>query len=121
MSLKEEILRAQKWLEVTLEQEKQMKMFKSCLTVREIFNQHLSSHQGLVYKRIPLADCSAPREEVKMHLKHLKPLQGYQGSLVLPLVVKISISEQGTSFVNYNSAEFRIYLSFSGCISNQLF
>ncbi|XP_056881716.1 paladin isoform X1 [Takifugu flavidus] len=62
-SLKEEILRAQKWLEVTLEQEKQMKMFKSCLTVREIFNQHLSSHQGLVYKRIPLADCSAPREE----------------------------------------------------------
>lgn len=68
MSLKEEILRAQKWLEVTLEQEKQMKMFKSCLTVREIFNQHLSSHQGLVYKRIPLADCSAPQEEVKMHI-----------------------------------------------------
>uniref|UniRef100_A0A674MWU7 Phosphatase domain containing paladin 1a n=1 Tax=Takifugu rubripes TaxID=31033 RepID=A0A674MWU7_TAKRU len=36
---------------------------QNCLTVREIFNQHLSSHQGLVYKRIPLADCSAPREE----------------------------------------------------------
>ncbi|CAK6956729.1 paladin [Scomber scombrus] len=63
MSLKEEILRAQKWLEVTLEQEKQMKMFKSCLTVQEIFNQHKSSHQGLVYKRIPLPDCSAPMEE----------------------------------------------------------
>ncbi|XP_051273794.1 paladin isoform X1 [Dicentrarchus labrax] len=62
-SLKEEILRAQKWLEVTLEQEKQMKMFKSCLTVQEIFNQHKSTHQGLVYKRIPLPDCSAPREE----------------------------------------------------------
>lgn len=62
-SLKEEILRAQKWLEVTLEQEKQMKMFKSCQTVQEIFNQHKSSHQGLVYKRIPLPDCSAPREE----------------------------------------------------------
>ncbi|XP_044034017.1 paladin isoform X4 [Siniperca chuatsi] len=62
-SLKEEILRAQKWLEVTLEQEKQMKMFKSCMTVQEIFNQHKSSHQGLVYKRIPLLDCSAPREE----------------------------------------------------------
>lgn len=76
MSLKEEILRAQKWLEVTLEQEKQMKMFKSCLTVREIFNQHLNSHQGLAYKRIPLADCSAPREEVTIHIyiytqKHL--------------------------------------------------
>uniref|UniRef100_A0A672ICX3 Paladin n=1 Tax=Salarias fasciatus TaxID=181472 RepID=A0A672ICX3_SALFA len=59
----EEVLRAQKWLEVMLEQEKQMKMFKSCLTVQEIFNLHKSSHQGLVYKRIPLPDCSAPREE----------------------------------------------------------
>ena len=66
MSLKEEILKAQKWLEVTLEQEKQMKMFKSCLTAREIFNQHISSHQGLIYKRIPLPDCSAPREEVRI-------------------------------------------------------
>uniref|UniRef100_A0A8C2ZFW5 Paladin n=1 Tax=Cyclopterus lumpus TaxID=8103 RepID=A0A8C2ZFW5_CYCLU len=54
---------AQKWLEVTLEQEKQMKMFKSCLTVQEIFNQHKSSQQGFVSKRIPLPDCSAPREE----------------------------------------------------------
>ncbi|XP_054455271.1 paladin [Anoplopoma fimbria] len=62
-SLKEEILRAQKWLEVTLEQEKQMKMFKSCLTVEEIFNQHTGSQQGLVSKRIPLPDCSAPKEE----------------------------------------------------------
>lgn len=62
-SLKEEVLRAQKWLEVTLEQEKQMKMLKSCLTVQEMFNQHKSSHQGLVYKRVPLLDCSAPREE----------------------------------------------------------
>uniref|UniRef100_A0AAX7T2L8 Paladin n=1 Tax=Astatotilapia calliptera TaxID=8154 RepID=A0AAX7T2L8_ASTCA len=58
-----EILQAQKWLEVILEQEKQMKMFKTCLTVQEIFNQHKSSHQGLVCKRIPLPDCSAPREE----------------------------------------------------------
>ncbi|XP_008312788.1 paladin isoform X3 [Cynoglossus semilaevis] len=62
-SLKETVLGAQKWLEVTLEQDKQMKMFKSCLTVQEIFNQHKSSHQGLVYKRIPLPDCSAPKEE----------------------------------------------------------
>lgn len=62
-SLKDEILKAQKWLEVTLEQEKQMKMFKNCLTVQEIFSQHRGSHLGLVYKRIPLLDCSAPREE----------------------------------------------------------
>lgn len=41
-----------------------MKMFKNCLTVQEIFSQHRGSHQGLVYKRIPLLDCSAPREEV---------------------------------------------------------
>lgn len=76
MSLKEEILRAQKWLEVTLEQEKQMKMFKSCLTVREIFSQHLSSHQGLVYKRIPLADCSAPQEKVKIYSETLEASSG---------------------------------------------
>ncbi|KAJ8406780.1 hypothetical protein AAFF_G00296960 [Aldrovandia affinis] len=62
-AVKEEILRAQKWLEVTLEQEKQMKMFKACLTVQEVFNQHKSIHEGLVYKRIPLPDCCAPREE----------------------------------------------------------
>uniref|UniRef100_A0A1A7YHZ2 Paladin n=2 Tax=Iconisemion striatum TaxID=60296 RepID=A0A1A7YHZ2_9TELE len=62
-SLKEEILQAQKWLEVTLEHEKQMKMFKSCQTLQETFNQHKSSHQGLVYKRIPVPDCCALREE----------------------------------------------------------
>lgn len=62
-SLKEELLRAQKWLEVMLEQEKQMKMFKSCLTIQDVFNQHKNSHQGLLYKRIPLPECSAPREE----------------------------------------------------------
>uniref|UniRef100_A0A673MSN1 Paladin n=1 Tax=Sinocyclocheilus rhinocerous TaxID=307959 RepID=A0A673MSN1_9TELE len=48
---------------LTLEQEKQMKMFKSCLTVQEIFNQHKSSHQGLQYRRIPFPECSAPTEE----------------------------------------------------------
>ncbi|RXM34273.1 Paladin [Acipenser ruthenus] len=60
---KEEILKSQKWLEVSLEQEKQMKMFKTCLTVKEIFNQHKTSCQGLVYRRIPLLDCCAPREQ----------------------------------------------------------
>uniref|UniRef100_A0A8K9XYA1 Phosphatase domain containing paladin 1a n=1 Tax=Oncorhynchus mykiss TaxID=8022 RepID=A0A8K9XYA1_ONCMY len=57
------VQRAQKWLEVTLEQEKQMKMFKSCLTVQEVFKQYQRTHQGLFYKRIPLADCCAPKEE----------------------------------------------------------
>uniref|UniRef100_A0A8L0DW53 Phosphatase domain containing paladin 1a n=1 Tax=Oncorhynchus mykiss TaxID=8022 RepID=A0A8L0DW53_ONCMY len=62
-ALGEEVQRAQKWLEVTLEQEKQMKMFKSCLTVQEVFKQYQRTHQGLFYKRIPLADCCAPKEE----------------------------------------------------------
>ncbi|KAG7261029.1 hypothetical protein CRUP_001372 [Coryphaenoides rupestris] len=51
LSLKEEVLRAQKWLEVTMEQDKQMKMFKSCRTVREAFAQHQSTHPGLLYRR----------------------------------------------------------------------
>ncbi|XP_066548991.1 paladin [Amia ocellicauda] len=60
---KEEILKSQKWLEVSQEQEKQMKMFKTCLTVQEIFNQHKSSYEGLIYKRIPFPDCCAPKEQ----------------------------------------------------------
>ncbi|XP_055005999.1 paladin [Boleophthalmus pectinirostris] len=61
--LKEEILGAQKWLEVTMEQDKQMKMFKNVKTVQEIFSEHKKSHQGLVYRRVPLPEYSAPREE----------------------------------------------------------
>ncbi|XP_061612493.1 paladin isoform X2 [Phyllopteryx taeniolatus] len=61
--LKEEILRAQKWLEVTLEQEKQMKILKSVLTPQEIFAQHKKATPALAYKRVPLPDCAAPREE----------------------------------------------------------
>uniref|UniRef100_A0A671SI29 Phosphatase domain containing paladin 1 n=1 Tax=Sinocyclocheilus anshuiensis TaxID=1608454 RepID=A0A671SI29_9TELE len=64
-ALKEELVGSQKWLEVTLEQEKQMKMFKSCVTVQETFNQHKSSHQGLQYRRIPFPECSSPTEEVR--------------------------------------------------------
>uniref|UniRef100_A0A8C6TLR1 Phosphatase domain containing paladin 1a n=1 Tax=Neogobius melanostomus TaxID=47308 RepID=A0A8C6TLR1_9GOBI len=62
-SLKEEVLGAQKWLEATMEQDKQMKMFKSARTVREIFTEHKNSHRGLVYRRVPLPEYSAPREE----------------------------------------------------------
>ncbi|KAL8187013.1 UNVERIFIED_CONTAM: Paladin [Gekko kuhli] len=60
---KNDVLKSQKWLEVYLEQEKQMKMFKTCLTMQEIFNQHKSSCQGLVYKRIPIPDFCGPREQ----------------------------------------------------------
>ncbi|XP_033841277.1 paladin isoform X3 [Periophthalmus magnuspinnatus] len=62
-ALKEEVLGAQKWLEVTMEQDKQMKMFKHVRTIHDIFNEHKRSHQGLVYRRVPLPEYSAPREE----------------------------------------------------------
>ncbi|CAM4593654.1 paladin isoform X1 [Caretta caretta] len=62
-TLKNDLLKSQKWLEVYLEQEKQMKMFKSCLTTQEILNQHKSTCQGLVYKRIPIPDFCAPKEQ----------------------------------------------------------
>lgn len=63
VTVKNSILTSQKWLEVYLEQEKQMKMFKSCMTMREIFSHHKSTCQGLVYKRIPIPDFCAPREQ----------------------------------------------------------
>ncbi|XP_041920738.1 phosphatase domain containing paladin 1b isoform X2 [Alosa sapidissima] len=63
-ALAEDVLHCGKWLEVILEQERQMRMFKSCHTLQEMFRQHSSTHTGLRYRRIPLADCSAPHEEV---------------------------------------------------------
>lgn len=47
-----------------LESEKQMKMFKSCLTTQEIFSQQKNSCQGLTYRRIPIPDFCAPKEQV---------------------------------------------------------
>ncbi|XP_073441887.1 paladin isoform X2 [Dendrobates tinctorius] len=57
------ILASQKWLEVYLEQEKQMKLFKTCQTMQEIFNQQRLTYSGLVYKRIPIPDFCSPREQ----------------------------------------------------------
>ncbi|NXE68616.1 PALD protein, partial [Calcarius ornatus] len=62
-ALKGDLLKCQKWLEVYLESEKQMKMFKSCLTTQEIFSQQKNSCQGLTYRRIPIPDFCAPREQ----------------------------------------------------------
>ncbi|NWV48282.1 PALD protein, partial [Daphoenositta chrysoptera] len=61
--LKGDLLKCQKWLEVYLEAEKQMKMFKSCLTMQEIFSQQKNSCQGLTYRRIPIPDFCAPKEQ----------------------------------------------------------
>ncbi|NXX33554.1 PALD protein, partial [Nicator chloris] len=62
-ALKVDLLKCQKWLEVYLEAEKQMKMFKSCLTMQEIFSQQKNSCQGLTYRRIPIPDFCAPKEQ----------------------------------------------------------
>ncbi|NXC33903.1 PALD protein, partial [Campylorhamphus procurvoides] len=62
-ALKGDLLKCQKWLEVYLETEKQMKMFKSCLTTQEIFSQQKNSCQGLTYRRIPIPDFCAPKEQ----------------------------------------------------------
>ncbi|NXA36679.1 PALD protein, partial [Eudromia elegans] len=62
-TLKSELLKSQKWLEVYLEAEKQMKLFKSCLTTQEVFNQHKGTCQGLTYRRIPIPDFCAPEEQ----------------------------------------------------------
>lgn len=64
MTLKGELLKWQKWLEVYLEVEKQMKMFKSCLTLQEIFSQQKNTFPGLTYRRIPIPDFCAPKEQV---------------------------------------------------------
>ncbi|KFP30514.1 Paladin, partial [Colius striatus] len=62
-TLKGDLLKCKKWLEVYLEAEKQMKMFKSCLTTQEIFSQQKNTCQGLTYHRIPIPDFCAPKEQ----------------------------------------------------------
>lgn len=67
LAVKEDILKCEKWLEVTTEQEKQMRMLKSCHTLQEIFAQQKAIHPRLTYHRIPLSDCSAPKEDVRQN------------------------------------------------------
>uniref|UniRef100_A0A672QAH2 Paladin n=1 Tax=Sinocyclocheilus grahami TaxID=75366 RepID=A0A672QAH2_SINGR len=68
LALKQDVLRCEKWLEVITEQDKQMRMFKTCHTIEELFVHQKSIHPGLSYERIPLSDCCAPKEEVFDHL-----------------------------------------------------
>uniref|UniRef100_A0A8B9GCB7 Phosphatase domain containing paladin 1 n=1 Tax=Amazona collaria TaxID=241587 RepID=A0A8B9GCB7_9PSIT len=51
-------------LEELIPAEKQMKMFKSCLTMQEIFSQQRNACQGLTYRRIPIPDFCAPKEQM---------------------------------------------------------
>uniref|UniRef100_A0A9J8ARA7 Phosphatase domain containing paladin 1b n=1 Tax=Cyprinus carpio carpio TaxID=630221 RepID=A0A9J8ARA7_CYPCA len=68
LALKQDVLRCEKWLEVITEQDKQMRMFKTCHTIEELFVHQKSIHPGLSYQRIPMSDCCAPKEEVFDHL-----------------------------------------------------
>uniref|UniRef100_A0A8C6Y671 Phosphatase domain containing paladin 1 n=1 Tax=Naja naja TaxID=35670 RepID=A0A8C6Y671_NAJNA len=71
--LKNDLLKSQKRIEVYLEQEKQMKTLKSCLTMQEIFNQHKSNCQGLAYKRIPVPDfCGLKEKDFDQMLEAMK-------------------------------------------------
>ncbi|XP_019473486.1 paladin [Meleagris gallopavo] len=89
-TLKGDLLKSQKWLEVYLEAEKQMKMFKSCLTTQEIFNQHKSTCQGLTYRRIPIPDFCAPKEQVAALPPILKlPLVGLRAASEAPAVLPV--------------------------------
>ncbi|XP_076830926.1 phosphatase domain containing paladin 1b isoform X2 [Brachyhypopomus gauderio] len=63
-AMKEDILKSEKWLEVIVEQEKQMRMLKSCRTISELFAQQKILYAGVTYQRIPVSDCRAPSEEV---------------------------------------------------------
>uniref|UniRef100_A0A8C1JYF5 Paladin n=1 Tax=Cyprinus carpio TaxID=7962 RepID=A0A8C1JYF5_CYPCA len=68
LALKQDVLRCEKWLEVITEQDKQMRMFKTCHTIEELFVHQKSIHPSLSYQRIPMSDCCAPKEEVFDHL-----------------------------------------------------
>ncbi|XP_026871582.2 phosphatase domain containing paladin 1b isoform X1 [Electrophorus electricus] len=75
-AVKEDILKCEKWLEVIMEQEKQMRMLKCCHTVSELFAEQKVLHPGVTYQRIPFSDCCAPSEEVFDQL-----LEAIKGSL----------------------------------------
>nr|XP_055025465.1 phosphatase domain containing paladin 1b isoform X5 [Misgurnus anguillicaudatus] len=64
LALKNNILQSEKWLEVITEQDKQMRMLKTCHTIEELFTDQKKIHPGLTYQRIPLSEYCAPKEEV---------------------------------------------------------
>lgn len=64
LALKDNILQSEKWLEVITEQDKQMRMLKTCHTIEELFTDQKKIHPGLTYQRIPLSEYCAPKEEV---------------------------------------------------------
>ncbi|XP_043562686.1 paladin-like [Chiloscyllium plagiosum] len=73
---KVDVLSSQNAVETWHEETKQLKQFASCNTLQEVYTQIATQFPQLHYKRIPITDCAAPREEdfdaflrvVKSHL-----------------------------------------------------
>ncbi|XP_048475716.1 paladin-like [Rhincodon typus] len=71
-----DVLSSKNAIETWCEETKQLKQFASCNTLPEVFTQITMQFPQLYYKRIPITDCAAPREEdfdvflrvVKSHL-----------------------------------------------------
>uniref|UniRef100_H3B3G2 Phosphatase domain containing paladin 1 n=1 Tax=Latimeria chalumnae TaxID=7897 RepID=H3B3G2_LATCH len=58
-----EILSLKKPIEVWHEQDKQMKEFKSCLTLNEIYSQMSMLYSQVRYHRLPIDNCATPSEK----------------------------------------------------------
>ncbi|XP_059501011.1 paladin-like [Stegostoma tigrinum] len=71
-----DVLSSKNAIETWREETKQLKQFASCNTLQEVYTQITMQFPQLYYKRIPITDCAAPREEdfdvflrvVKSHL-----------------------------------------------------
>ncbi|GCC22874.1 hypothetical protein chiPu_0001265 [Chiloscyllium punctatum] len=60
---KVDVLSSQNAIETWHEETKQLKQFASCNTLQEVYTQIATQFPQLHYKRIPITDCAAPREE----------------------------------------------------------
>uniref|UniRef100_A0A4W3HHD5 Paladin-like n=1 Tax=Callorhinchus milii TaxID=7868 RepID=A0A4W3HHD5_CALMI len=60
---KMDILTCKTTIEVWQEDKKEMKVFSSCLTLNDVYNQMALRYSQLYYQRIPVTDCAAPTEE----------------------------------------------------------
>uniref|UniRef100_A0A4W3HK07 Paladin-like n=1 Tax=Callorhinchus milii TaxID=7868 RepID=A0A4W3HK07_CALMI len=65
---KMDILTCKTTIEVWQEDKKEMKVFSSCLTLNDVYNQMALRYSQLYYQRIPVTDCAAPTEEVSLTL-----------------------------------------------------
>ncbi|XP_069781027.1 paladin-like isoform X2 [Narcine bancroftii] len=60
---KMDLLSSKNPIETWQEETKEMKLFNSCMTLKEVYSQAAMQYPQLQYKRIPITDCAAPTEE----------------------------------------------------------